>query len=78
MTPAGESHLVCFYEHPKLVSLESGQVNARWDDLDSGTQQSSILLDHMQLSPLAIDAENRRFAFYGLGNITIIPIDPSE
>ena len=77
MMPIGESHVVCFYQHPKLVSLVSGQVEARWEDLDTGNQVSSILGNN-KLPPLAIDVEHRRFAVFGPTGITIVQIDLSE
>src|SRR5882762_6584746 len=40
LMPVGENHAVSFYKHPKLVSLETGKILARWEDLDTGTQVS--------------------------------------
>ena len=77
MMPVGNTHAVCFCGHPRLVSLESGEVIAGWDDLDTGKQVTSILWD-MKLPPLAIDSANRRFAVYGSENITVIQIEPTE
>jgi hypothetical protein len=77
MMPVGETHAVCFYGHPRLVSLQTGEVVARWDDLDSGKQVSSILWN-TQLPPLALDAEHQRFAVHGPGGITVVQIDSSE
>ena len=76
MMPVGEKHAVCFYQHPKLVSLDSGEVVARWEDLDSGVQKSSIL-DDSKLPPIALDTENNRFAVAGPSGITVVQIDLS-
>jgi hypothetical protein len=74
MMPLGESHAVCFYRHPKVVSLESGEIIARWEDLDTGTQKSSIIRN-AKLPPLAIDPEHNRFAVFGPAGITVVQID---
>ncbi|MGA9668568.1 MAG: hypothetical protein WBQ94_05125 [Terracidiphilus sp.] len=76
MMPVCEQHVVCFYQHPKLISLVSGEVLMEWDDLDSGTQNSSILGDS-KLPPIALDAENNRFAVAGPSGITVVQIDLS-
>ena len=77
MMPIGKTHVLCFYKHPRLVSLESGGVVARWDDLDTGKQICSILGDS-KAPPMAIDIPNRRFAVFGSEKITVIQIEPSE
>jgi len=77
MMPVGEEHVVCFYKHPKLVSLESGEVVARWEDIDSGMQQSSILVGD-KLPPIAMDAKHNRFAVLGPEGIHVVQIDPVE
>jgi|SRR5579872_187197 len=77
MMPVGEEHAVCFCGDPRLVSLDSGQVLSRWDDLDTGKTASSIIWN-ATIPPLATDAANRRFAVYHEGRITVIRIDPSE
>jgi hypothetical protein len=77
MMPVGETHVVCFYDHPKLVSLETGEVVLRWDDLDTGKQRC-YSLEQTKLPPLALDAKNHRFAIGGPEKITIIQLDPSE
>jgi len=74
MMPLGETHAVCFFKHPRIVDLESGNTIVRWDDLDTGAQTSSIIWN-AKLPPLAIDAERRRFAVAGAEGITVIQID---
>jgi hypothetical protein len=74
MMPLGERYAVCFYKHPRVVSLDSGETVLRWDDLDTGSQVSSIIWDKKH-PPLALDSENRRFAVAGADGITVIQID---
>jgi hypothetical protein len=74
LMPLGQNHAVSFYHHPKVVSLETGQVVERWEDLDTGKQSSSIIWD-MKLPPLAIDAPRHRFAVFGPAGITVVQID---
>ena len=76
--PLGESYAVCFYGHPKIVSLDSGKVLASWDDLDTGNQSSSILSTNSRIPPLAIDTAHCRFAVPGPGGISVIQIDLSD
>ncbi len=77
MMPVGESHAICFCGNPRLVSLESGQVLSRWDDLDTGPVHGPTV-EERKFPPLAIDIANRRFAVYDSDKITVIQIDPSE
>jgi hypothetical protein len=77
MMPIGDTHVVCFCEHPRLVWLESGEVLVRWGDLETGKQVTSILWD-AKLPPLAIDTSNSRFAVFGSAKITVIQIDLRE
>jgi len=74
MMPVGETYVVCFYRYPKLVSLESGEIIMRWEDLDSGSQVSSIIWD-APTPPLAMDPEHQRFAVFNSEGITVIQID---
>ena len=73
--PLGNDHAICFYDHPKVVSLESGEIIARWRDLKSGTQLSSIEMNNSPIPPLAIDVEGKRFAIGGPDAITVIQIE---
>lgn len=73
MMPIGESHVVCFYHYPRLVSLESEKVVAQWEELDTGKRQCSILIDEIN-RPLALDPMKRRFAVAGERGITVIQL----
>lgn len=77
MMPVGERHAVCFYRHPKLISLETGEVLQRWEDLSTGAEASSRS-DDVKRPPVAIDAGNQRFAVFGPDGITVLQIDCSE
>ena len=77
MMTVGERHAVCFYKHPRLVSLESGEVVTQWDDLETCKHVTSILWD-AKPPAIAIDTLNRRFAVCGPESIAVIQIDPSE
>ncbi len=37
MMPLGEDHAVCFFKHPRIISLASGKTIVQYDDLDTGT-----------------------------------------
>ena len=76
--PIGKDHVVCFYQYPKVISLHSGKTVMQWEDIYSGDQKSSILLNSMSLPPLALDPENHRFAVFGPGGIKVIQVDLTE
>lgn len=71
MMPVGTDHVVGFYEYPKLIHLESGQIVHRWPQIKSGKQLSSII-HHVEMPPIALDPVNRRFAVAGEDGITVI------
>ena len=74
MMPLGEDHAVCFFKHPRIVSLDSGKTIEQCDDLDTGTQSSSIIWN-AKLPVIAVDAENRRFAVAGAKEVTVIQVE---
>ncbi len=74
MMPLGENYAVCFFKHPRIVDLDSGETILQWDDLDSGAQTSSIIWN-TKVPAVATDAENRRFAVAGANEITVIQLD---
>jgi len=63
MMRVDESHVVAFYQHPKVISLATGEVLQEWRDLRTGTQTSSIC-DHRRgdVPPMACDPARCRFA----------------
>jgi len=75
MMPLGTSHVVCFFDHPKIISLDSGETIMRWKELNTGNQKSSICMNDTFIPPMAIDAKNQRFAVFGPGGITVIHIE---
>ena len=77
MMPIGESHAVCFYKWPRLVSLADGQVVMGWEDLACGDQVSSISRRD-RFPALAIDVEHRRFAVADADQITVVQIDATS
>ena len=66
--------VVGFYGHPKLFSLETGEVIKRWRDIDSGHQLCSILSRGASMPPIACDTANRRFAVAEEGKISVVNI----
>lgn len=71
--PIGETHVVTFYDHPRLVRLSDGVVEHVWAALSTGKQTSSIYRG-AQLPPLALDPVNARFAVAQNGLIDVIQI----
>jgi len=66
--------LVSFFEHPKLVDLDTGEIVYRWPDLASGTQNSSIIYHHQHLPTIALDPEHQRFAVVDSEKITVVQL----
>jgi len=62
LMPVDEEVAVGFYEHPKLVSLQTGAVLKKWETVKSGNQISSIIWNGISTPPIAIDVSHRRFA----------------
>lgn len=73
LMPVGD-HAIGFFEQPKLIHLATGEVVARWPELHTGKQNSSIVPDIEKPPPLALDSLNRRFAVADEEAITIIQL----
>lgn len=73
LMPVGD-YVVGFFRHPKLIEVATGRVIARWEDLSSGEQNSSIITPGTTLPPLAMDAANKRFAVASAEAVTVIQL----
>ena len=71
--PVGETHVVAFFNHPRLISLADGAVEHAWPAISSGTQLSSIYYGE-PLPPLALDPANSRFAIAQEDGIHVISL----
>ncbi|MFK7970026.1 MAG: hypothetical protein AB8F95_06640 [Bacteroidia bacterium] len=67
LIPINQHQALDLYEHPKLIDLDSGQAKIRFEDINSGKQNSAIIhhLDH--IPPIAVDMKHKRIAI-GNGN----------
>jgi hypothetical protein len=70
--PFAPGHVISFYQHPAIINVASGQVIARWEDIRTGGQKSSIVTKRDLLSPIAVDLANMRFAVASEDEITVI------
>jgi hypothetical protein len=73
LMPVGD-YVVGFFQHPKLIEVATGRVVARWEDLSTGQQNSSIITSGTTMPPLAMDAANKRFAVASDEAITVIQL----
>lgn len=75
MMAVGEAHVICFFEHPRLVELATGSVLREWPELPSGRQTSSITRGLAATQPpLALDPAGRRFAIHHGESITVVEL----
>ncbi|HEX5324056.1 MAG TPA: hypothetical protein VFW40_09735 [Capsulimonadaceae bacterium] len=72
LMPVGESFVLGLYEHPKLIELATGRVVARWPQIESGKQNSSIHFE--KLPPIALDPKNHRFAVADSEQIVVVQL----
>lgn len=74
MMPVGTDHVIAFYDHPKLVSLQTGEIVQEWTDIDSAKQGSCIIHHLGDLPPIAMDPAHQRFAVAGKDKIQVIQL----
>lgn len=74
MMPIDACHVIGFYKHPKLINVFTGEVVKRWENLNTGLQNSSIIHHIPRVPPIACDIKNRRFAVAGEDNITVVTL----
>jgi len=72
--PVGETHVVAFYHHPRLIRLSDGHVEYEWPSIDSGLQTSSIVEQIPPPPPMAFDPARRRFAIAQDDGIHVIEL----
>lgn len=73
LMPLG-AYTVGFFEHPKLIEMETGCIVHRWPEIESGNQNSSIIWGIDTVPPLAPDSTNKRFAVAGEEAITVVQL----
>jgi hypothetical protein len=73
LMPLDANLAIGFHSHPKLFSLKTGAVLHRWEEIDSGTQTSSIIWHEPSPPVVACDMANRRFAV--LNGTTVFVVD---
>jgi len=73
--PVSDTHVMGFFEHPRLFDLATGRVVREWPDLPTGRQESSILRSIGPVPPIAIDAAKRRVAVATEREIRVISFD---
>lgn len=76
--PIGETHIVAFHRHPRLIRLADGVVEQAWPHLSSGMQTNSFLLGDAPPPPMAFDPEHRRFAIAQPDGIHVVTAPPAS
>lgn len=67
--------VISFYEFPKAIEIATGRVVHEWKHLTSGKQVGSIELGDPSPPPIALDAQNGRFAVASGKQITAVTLD---
>lgn len=75
LMPLDEDFAVGFFQHPKIISLKTGKIVQRIEDLNSGKQTSSIIHHHEAIPPMAIDATRKRFAIASEDEIVVVELE---
>ena len=75
LMPISSRLAVGFHENPKLYSLETGHILERWEDIASGRQIGSILLEDASVPPIALDPMTKRFAVADDVGVSIVHIE---
>lgn len=73
LLPVGSTHVVAFYQHPRLIRLSDGTVEHTWPAIASGVQTSSILGENVPPT-LALDPANARFAIVQPDGIHVVAL----
>lgn len=68
-------HLLCLYQHPRLIAFRSGAVAREWGDLETGTQTSSIIAHSASVPPYAKHPTEPLFAVANHESVTIIRLE---
>ncbi len=72
--PLDPKTIISFFEHPKIVNLETASIGYEWPELKTGKQNSSIIWGIGTIPPLALDRVHRRFAVADDEGIQVIQI----
>jgi hypothetical protein len=74
LMPINRHLVVEFYEHPKLINIETAEIIHCWEDINSGKQESSIIWHIPRVPPIAIDEAHKRFAVATDSEIRVVEI----
>ncbi len=75
LMPINEEYAVGFYKHPKIISLRTGEIIHRMEELNSGLQTSSIIHHIAQVPIMAVDAQFKRFAIASDSEIVVVNVE---
>ena len=75
MMAIGDTHVVAFLQHPRLIRLADGAVEHEWPELATGGQRCSITHGTEPMPPLALDPLRRRFAVALASGIHVVEVD---
>jgi len=62
LIPIDENLIIDLYEHPKLIDVNTGKIIQKFEDINTGKQDGSIIHHIEKIPPIAVDIFNRRIA----------------
>ena len=75
MMPVGQTHVVTFFDHPRLYGIADGVLEREWPEIRSGNETSSIRgHSATPLPPIALDPDRRRFAVANGTSIYVVQV----
>jgi hypothetical protein len=66
--------VISFYKFPKAIEIATGRVVHEWRHLSSGQQVGSIESGDPPPPPIALDAQNGRFAVASPSEIAVVTL----
>jgi hypothetical protein len=75
--PVGTDHVVSFFQHPKLVDLQTGRIQQEWPEITTGVQGSCIMHHIPNPPPVALDVFHSRFAVASAKEIVVVNLAAS-
>lgn len=78
LMPLGKKRVLLLHTHPRLLDLETGEIQREWTNISTGLQTCSIIHHIPPVPPMAIDVKKRRFAVASEEAISVLDFGESR